>query len=153
MRKNRKNIILVISFLLLLSFSVPTLAKYVFYKNIEKVLSVPEVIFYSNTEESYSYTGDYQTYIAPEEGDYFIELWGASGGGSTSGNGAYTSGYIHLLKGDRLYLYVGSQGTVGDEHNAGIGGYNGGGNGGQGARKGSNPENNYIGGSRRWRSY
>ena len=132
MKKNIKIIMLFIITLILISFLVPTFAKYVFNKSIEKTLSVPEMIFYSNTEESYNYTGDYKTYIAPEEGDYFIELWGASGGGDSSGKGAYTSGYIHLAKGDRLYFYVGSQGKVAEDSNPGIGGYNGGGNGGQG---------------------
>ena len=97
----------------------------------------------------YNYTGDYQTFTAPETGIYKIELWGASGGsikgipknasGTTTGDsitysggrGGYTSGKIELAKGTTLYLYVG--GTPSQVNNTLVkggtttGGYNGGG--------------------------
>ncbi len=49
-------------------------------------------------------------YIAPESGWYKIELWGASGYGSSGGKGAYVSGIIFLEDNDFLYFYVGEQG-------------------------------------------
>ena len=60
----------------------------------------------------YNYTGNYQTFIAPDNGDYIIELWGAQGnhanrGRSYGGYGAYTYGIINLSKEQKLYVYVG----------------------------------------------
>ena len=46
-------------------------------------------------------------YIAPEGGWYKIELWGASGYGSSGGKGAYVSGIIYLEDNDYLYFYAG----------------------------------------------
>lgn len=77
------------------------------------------------TEEGFGYTGGMQTFTAPIDGIYQIEAWGAKGGGSTGGNGAYTKGEIVLSKGKTLYLYVGG---AGDSN--GNGGFNGGGNAG-----------------------
>ena len=79
----------------------------------------------------YEYTGTPQTFIAPLDGDYKIELWGASGEGSAYG--AYTSGTINLKKGEVLYVYVGKKYNSGgnkEVFNNGTGndgGYNGGG--------------------------
>lgn len=59
----------------------------------------------------YDYTGDVQTFVAPRDGYYKIELWGAQGGtqGSNSigGKGAYTQGQLYLENGDELYIYIG----------------------------------------------
>jgi hypothetical protein len=95
---------------------------------------------------SYAYTGGYQIFVAPRDGEYEIELWGASGGPHTSnkynGKGGYTKGKISLSVGDVLYLYLGGQGGTYDGKNGGAGGRNGGGAGGnsasgkQGARGG-----------------
>lgn len=93
------------------------------------------------TKWEYSYTGEYQTFTAPESTWYKVELWGARGGqGRTNwtikqkgGAGAYTSGEIYLEKGTKLYLYVGGNGVyggVGGKCKGGVGGWNGGGNGG-----------------------
>jgi len=60
----------------------------------------------------YAYTGDYQMFTAPVDGSYRIELWGASGGGTSSGKGAYTKGEITLNQGTPLYLYVGESGET-----------------------------------------
>ena len=49
-------------------------------------------------------------YIAPEDGWYKIELWGAAGYGTSGGKGSYVSGIIFLEKNDHLYFYVGEQG-------------------------------------------
>ena len=61
---------------------------------------------------TFDYTGNYQTFIAPDNGDYIVELWGAQGnhanrGRSIGGMGAYTYGIINLKKDDTLYVYVG----------------------------------------------
>lgn len=77
-------------------------------------------------DDYYVYNGSYQTYIAKESGYYKIEAWGAQGGGSNGGKGAYTSGYINLNANEKLYLYIGGAG-VGNNSTT-IGGFNGGGN-------------------------
>ena len=79
-----------------------------------RITYIPEEV---NTAE-FIYTGDYQTYVIPESGNYKIELWGASGGGTTStakgeslgGNGAYTTGQAYFNKGASLYFYIGQSG-------------------------------------------
>lgn len=78
-----------------------------------------------------------QIYTVPsgQSGWYKIELWGASGGSTTSetgevragGKGAYTSGLIYLAENDEVYFYIG--GTTTNSN----GGANG---GGAGAGKG-----------------
>ncbi|MCI6899205.1 MAG: glycine rich domain-containing protein, partial [Tenericutes bacterium] len=79
-----------------------------------------------------------QIYTVPsgQSGWYKIELWGASGGSTTSettgevragGKGAYTSGLIYLAENQKLYFYIG-----GSTKNS-SGGANG---GGKGAGKG-----------------
>lgn len=69
---------------------------------------------YSLTTTSGNYEGgdidsNGREYIAPSNGWYKIELWGASGGNSTAsgGKGAYTSGTVYLDANDHLYFYVG----------------------------------------------
>lgn len=88
----------------------------------------------------FKYSGGVQKFTAPETGDYLLEAYGAQGGGnkiyksSHGGLGGYSSGVIHLQKGQQIYVYVGGQGivskelSIGTQHNGG--GYNGGGNGG-----------------------
>ena len=71
----------------------------------------------------FNYTGKYETYIAPENGFYKVELWGASGGAnkfgkgenylSNQGRGAYTTGVTYLKKDTKLYVYVGQKGANG----------------------------------------
>ncbi len=79
-------------------------------------------------EYTFSYTGDYQEFIAPFTGLYKLEVWGAEGGfgnsSSPGGKGGYSSGYYKLTVGDKIYIYVGGKGTTGVDPN---GGYNGGG--------------------------
>ena len=80
--------------------------------------------------------GRYQTFTAPVNGTYKVELWGAGGGSinSTYGNGgagAYTAGNIYLTKGTMLYVYVGEIAM-----NTTIGGWNGGGDGYNGNKTG-----------------
>lgn len=78
--------------------------------------------------EEYSYTdfsfvGDIQEYTILKNGTYKIEVWGAQGGGTNGGKGAYAYGEVELHEGDILYVVVGGQGNKRD------GGYNGGGRG------------------------
>lgn len=64
----------------------------------------------------FNYTGTVQTFVAPVEGDYVLEAWGASGGdssgntGSMSGLGGYTKGTVHLKANQTIYVYVGETG-------------------------------------------
>lgn len=61
--------------------------------------------------EEYAYTGSYQTFTAPKNGEYTIELWGAQGGTISGSNKAgYTKGNINLTQGETIYVYVGQQG-------------------------------------------
>ena len=57
-------------------------------------------------------------------GIYFFELWGADGGGSRPGCGAYVSGTLKLQTRTKLYIYIGQKGVNG--YNTA---YNGGGRG------------------------
>ena len=66
------------------------------------------------------------TYTVPYTGNYKIELWGAQGGGTSIGNGAYTSGNIDLSEKEKLYFYTGGMGSS-NSTQTNSGGYNGGG--------------------------
>ena len=81
----------------------------------------------ANNSYSYYFNNGYQKFIAPENGTYKVETWGAQGGSYNTtyigGKGAYTKGDIYLNKGETLYVYVGGQGRF-DTY-----GYNGGGKG------------------------
>lgn len=85
---------------------------------------------------SYDYTGAYQTFTAPVDGNYKIELWGAQGGiikNYSYTKGGYTTGTIYLTAGTTMYVYVGGAGSYnGIRVIPNNGGYNGGGNGGHG---------------------
>ena len=68
---------------------------------------------------NFDYTGNVQTYTVPLTGIYKLEVWGAQGGGSSTtsgGKGAYVSGYLKLLKGVILYVYIGEHGDIFDTH-------------------------------------
>lgn len=83
----------------------------------------------------FKYTGNIQTFIAPETGTYKLEVWGAQGGagngtissGTIGGAGGYSTGEINLTQGEYLYVVVGGKGL--DHADNALGGYNGGGNG------------------------
>ena len=81
----------------------------------------------SSNVEIFEYTGDVQEFIAPENGSYRLEVWGAQGGYRSNpdngGKGGYSAGTIELQSGDVLYIYVGGSGNTGGP----AGGYNGGG--------------------------
>lgn len=77
------------------------------------------------TQWSYSYTGAVQTFTAPSTGEYYIEMYGASGGGATpvwGGTGGLTQGKITLKKGQTIYIFCGEQGKVGGAATFGGGG-------------------------------
>lgn len=94
------------------------------------------------TDCAFDYTGSEREYVAPYDGVYQIELWGASGGNApgihnnVGGKGAYVKGNVSLTKGTTLFINIGGQGE--NANNMGIhddgnkrpsmGGYNGGGN-------------------------
>ena len=123
------------------------------FKNKKNLLDQikSEVLFNSKLCEekvgqtfTFDYTGEAQEFIVECEGEYKIELWGASGnttnpttfteGGTTyngglGGKGAYTSGKIDLSKDTKLYVYIGGNGTPSTSRTeSNGGGYNGGGN-------------------------
>ena len=89
---------------------------------------------------NFGYTGSVQTWTVPTTGLYKLEVWGASGGRTSSnspntGFGGYSYGKIYLTEGQVLYIYVGDSGFPGNLENgsAGAGGWNGGGKGGAGS--------------------
>lgn len=97
---------------------------------------------------TFEFTGDVQTYTAPYDGHYTLEVFGAQGGDITTvspmagGFGGYASGSIVLSVGETVYVYVGGKGAnrIGGNSLANCsiaeGGWNGGGasrNSGNGA--------------------
>lgn len=87
-------------------------------------------------------------FVAPADGIYKIELWGARGGYGKQNNsnvhlygrGAYTGGLIRLKKGETFYIYVGGAGGHGTGCNGGTPGWNGGGTGGKDSNCDSQPD-------------
>lgn len=77
----------------------------------------------------FDYTGGEQEFIIPCNGNYKIELWGASGQANdytienSVGLGAYVSGNISLFQTNKLYLYVGANnyngGSIGETSGGG----------------------------------
>ena len=65
-------------------------------------------------------------------GIYLFELWGASGGGSLPGFGAYVSGTTSIRERTKMYIYVGQKGfnSTAQSYNGGGGGSEGGSGGG-----------------------
>ena len=64
----------------------------------------------SGESKEFSYTGKAEEYIVPRDGWYYIEMAGGQGG-TNGGLGAKISGYIELEAGEKLYFYVGGEGT------------------------------------------
>lgn len=85
-------------------------------------------------------TAEPKEYVVPtgQSGWYKIELWGASGGSTSSttrkartgGKGSYVSGVVYLEENETLYFYIGGTTTTSK------GGVNGGGDGGSETGKG-----------------
>ena len=85
--------------------------------------------------KEYAYSGKVEVFDVKVSGDYVLEVWGAQGGGRQNynngemgygGKGGYSKGTIHLNYGDKLYVYVGGQGSASGGGLA-SGGFNGGG--------------------------
>lgn len=72
------------------------------YKNINV-----RDINYDRNVWNYEFTGYEQMFVTPKAGTYKVELWGAKGGGTNGGQGAYVTGKIELDKNDIFYIYVG----------------------------------------------
>jgi len=115
-----------------LFFNSIFISLFVFFLSLVHVSAVSSI-------HTFNYTGDYQEFVAPGDGYYQIEAWGAGGGktmrdGSLTssyvpGKGAYTSGVTFLHKGVKLYIYVGGKGSDAKKSAIVPGGYNGGGQG------------------------
>lgn len=87
-------------------------------------------IYLTKKVANFDYTGGEQSFIAPAEGYYLLETWGASGGNGSSeyigGYGSYSQGIVKLKKNEVIYINVGGEGK--SVCYASInGGYNGGG--------------------------
>lgn len=83
-----------------------------------------------NTTQSFSYTGNVQTFTAPQKGKYELEVWGAQGGQGRNyegGLGGYSKGTISLNKNQSIYIVVGGEGKSTTSNVSLDGGYNGGG--------------------------
>ena len=83
-----------------------------------------------STAYAYDYTGGEQTFTAPCNGYYKLEVWGASGGDAGSergGYGAYSTGITNLSKNNLVYINVGEGGESNLEVTRGRTSYNGGG--------------------------
>ena len=81
---------------------------------IRDVTSDIEIEAAYESEWRYDYKNVEQVFIVPVTGTYRFQLWGASGGGTStvrSGKGAYTSGFIHLKRDDKLYIHTGQSGS------------------------------------------
>ena len=93
------------------------------------------VTFYAiydvKAEQIYEYTGGIQTFTAPADGQYRLEVWGAQSG-TGGAKGGYSQGIATLKRGDVLYICVGGAGGDGKGNTGGAAGYNGGGKGGNG---------------------
>jgi type II secretory pathway pseudopilin PulG len=101
-----------------------TAGTYYLNYNVGAISTRRKVVVYKQIY-NYDYTGNYQKFIAPVDGKYQIELWGAQGGSFSpylGGKGAYTVGQIFLTQGTIFYVYVGGAAGTGS-----AGGYNGGG--------------------------
>ena len=67
----------------------------------------------SEITHTFAYTEGAQTFTAPADGTYKIELWGAEGSTAEppGGKGGYTAGEINLTNNAILYVYVGGKGN------------------------------------------
>ena len=87
---------------------------------------------YSSTNKTeFAYTGNSEKFVAPEDGIYKFELWGAQGGSAKTkigGYGGYSVADIYLAKNQTIYVYIGGAGGNTTSQSSLAGGYNGGGN-------------------------
>ena len=73
----------------------------------------------------FEYKESTESFTVPVDGTYTLECWGAG-----ENQGGKSEGDYQAPKNQVLYICVGGKGTLGDRDQIGIGGYNGGGNGG-----------------------
>ena len=80
---------------------------------------------YYHLARLFEYKGSIESFTVPVDGTYTLECWGAGAkhGGKSEGN-------YQAQKNQILYICVGGKGTDGSTSVKGVGGYNGGGNGG-----------------------
>ena len=74
----------------------------------------------------FEYKKSTESFTVPVDGTYTLECWGAG-----ESQGGKSQGDYQAPKNQVLYICVGGKGTEGDRASIGIGGYNGGGNGGK----------------------
>ena len=73
----------------------------------------------------FEYKESTESFMVPVDGTYTLECWGAG-----ESQGGKSQGDYQAPKNQVLYICVGGKGSEGDRAQIGIGGYNGGGNGG-----------------------
>ncbi len=103
------------------------------YENNSCDISDDVLDYLREISKTYEYKGSPDEFIAPINGIYKLEVWGAQGGSYNStncqgGKGGYAYGNIKLNKGEKLYVVVGGAGIGDGSHTYRAGGYNGGGN-------------------------
>lgn len=88
----------------------------------ERKITGPRTFYAVWYRTEYTYVNSVETFEAPVDGWYRMQVWGCQGGGgSLGGKGGYAAGSIHLTAGQVLYVCVGGRA------NNNYGGYNGGG--------------------------
>ena len=107
---------------------------------------------YNVVEKYFNYTGSIQTFTAPCDGEYLLEVAGAQGGMSMEdganitqgGLGGIATGNYHMKKGQIIYIAVGGKGSDADyRRKYNEGGWNG---GGKGTSDGGNDDDGSGGG-------
>ena len=90
--------------------------KSIFCKLKVKKISRTKKAYNGPTEWLFNYTGGEQTFTAPVNGIYKLEVWGAQGGTDSNnyhgGYGGYSSGSMNLSTSDKIYIYVGEKGKT-----------------------------------------
>lgn len=111
-----------------------------------------EIMSQGIVENYFSYTGSVQTFTAPADGEYLLEVAGAQGGMSMEdsanitqgGLGGIATGNYHMKKGQIIYIAVGGKGSDADyRRKYNEGGWNG---GGKGTSDGGNDDDGSGGG-------
>src|SRR5574344_193832 len=90
-------------------------------------------VYYKGQDYVYdfAYKEEVQKFVAPFNGTYILEVWGAQGGNTSSykgGLGGYSKGVYYMNAGDEIYIVTGGAGGTYTCDGVGhAGGYNGGG--------------------------
>jgi hypothetical protein len=95
----------------------------------------PDCTAGSTCTVTFTYTGDYYTWVVPSGiTSISVDAYGASGGNSRStalgGKGGRLQATLSTTPGTSLYFYIGGKGVDSTSTAAGVGGWNGGGDGG-----------------------